>query len=233
MGGREPPRPNTSGRPRRGPAPTVPDADSGRVAPCGQLILRTTRNWVDTASELLYNGIYADAATGLADPNDRARSPEPGLAASLAILAGPWILAFVFAAAGIAKALNPEPIGETMGLLFGGLLGPWVASGGAIAALVLAEVLLAAWLISGWRPRLALVATIAALLAFTASLFALLIVEPTSPCGCGLPAISGNTAVDNGLGIARNLILVIIAVVAWPPRGSVGAVGAHQKEIRP
>ncbi|MEQ8843678.1 MAG: hypothetical protein RIB58_02395 [Phycisphaerales bacterium] len=68
----------------------------------------------------------------------------------------------MFAAAGVAKALNTEPIGETMGLLLGGLFGPWVASGGAIAALVLAEVLLAAWLISGWRPRLALAASIGA-----------------------------------------------------------------------
>jgi len=136
----------------------------------------------------------------------------------------------VFAAAGVAKALNPERIGETMGLLFGGLLVDWVASGGAIAALVLAEVLLAAWLISGWRPRLALATTIGALVAFTGSLAALLLIEPTSPCGCGLPALSGNTAVDNGLGIARNVILVIIAVVAWPPRGS---VGTSTKEIRP
>ena len=209
------------------------------MAPCGQIFLRTTRNWVDTANDILYIGTYADAATGIADPNDRARSPEPGarspepaagLASSLAIVAGPWILAFVFAAAGVAKALNPVPIGETMGLLFGGLFGPWVASGGAIAALVFAEVLLAAWLISGWRPRLALGATIAALLAFTGSLVALLLIEPTSPCGCGLPAISGNTAVDNGLGIARNLILAIIAVVAWPPRGF---VNSHQKETRP
>ena len=169
-------------------------------------------------------------ATATAEPG--ARSPEPGLAASLAILAGPWFLAFVFAAAGFAKALNPEPIGETMGLLFGGLFGPWVASGGAIAALVLAEVLLAAWLISGWRPMVALGATIAALLAFTGSLIALLLVEPTSPCGCGLPAISGNTAVDNGLGIARNLILVVIAAVAWPPRGSLSAVSSNMKESR-
>lgn len=154
---------------------------------------------------------------------------EPGLASSLAIIAGPWILAFVFAAAGFAKALNPGPIGETLGLL----LGAWSASGWFVGALVLSEVLLAAWLVSGWRPRLALATTIAALVAFTASLIALLLIEPTSPCGCGLPAISGNTAVDNGLGIARNLILVIIAAVAWPPRGSVSSVGSLQKEIRP
>lgn len=146
-----------------------------------------------------------------------AQSPEPGLASSLAIIAGPWILAFVFAAAGFAKALNPEPIGETLGLL----LGAWSASGWFVGALVFAEVLLAAWLVSGWRPRLALATTITALVAFSASLAALLIIEPTSPCGCGLPALSGNTAVDNGLGIARNVILVIIAVVAWPPRGFV------------
>lgn len=135
-------------------------------------------------------------------------------------------MAFVFAAAGFAKALNPEPIGETVGLLLGG----WSPPGWTLGALVLAEVLLAAWLVSGWRPRLALATTIGALLAFTGALAALLLIEPTSPCGCGLPALSGNTAVDNGLGVARNVILVIIAVVAWPPRVSVGSL---QKEIRP
>lgn len=132
----------------------------------------------------------------------------------------------MFAAAGFAKTLNPEPIGETLGLL----VGEWAASASFVAALVLAEVALAAWLVSGWRPRLALATTIGTLVAFTGSLAALLLIEPTSPCGCGLPALSGNTAVDNGLGIARNVILVIIAVVAWPPRGS---VGSSTKEIRP
>ncbi len=138
----------------------------------------------------------------------------------------------MFAAAGFAKALNPGPIGETVGLLLGG----WSPPGWSIGTLVLAEVLLAAWLVSGWRPRLALATTIGALFAFTGVLAAILLIEPTSPCGCGLPALSGNTAIDNGLGIGRNLILVIIAVVAWPPRGSVSSVssvGTLQKEIRP
>lgn len=84
-------------------------------------------------------------------------------------------------------------------------------------------------LVSGWRPRFALGTSIAALVAFTASLGTLLLIEPTSPCGCGLPALSGNAAIDNGLGIARNLILVIIAAVAWPPRVSTGSM---HKEIR-
>lgn len=176
-----------------------------------------------------------------------AHASQPGLAASLAVVVGPWVLAFVFAAAGFAKALNPEAIGETMGLLVGGLLGglfggqsggEWAASGWFVGTLVLAEVLLAAWLVSGWRPRLALATAIASLVIFSASLAALLIVEPTSPCGCGLPALSGNTAVDNGLGIARNVILIIIAAVAWPPRGCVGSMeepitlDPSKKEIR-
>jgi len=128
----------------------------------------------------------------------------------------------VFVAAGVAKALNPVPIGETLGLLvggqFGGVLGESVASGWFVGVLVLAEILLAAWLVSGWRPRLALATTIGALVAFSGSLVALLLIEPARPCGCGLPALSGNTAIDNGLAIVRNLILVIIAAVAWPPR---------------
>lgn len=151
------------------------------------------------------------------------------MASSLALVAGPWILAFVFLAAGIAKALNPEPIGDTLTLLTGWLLGAWSASGWLVGVLVLGEVLLAAWLVSGWHARLALAVSIAALVAFTASLAALVLIKPTSPCGCGLPALSGNAAIDNGLGIARNLILVIIAAVAWPPRVSTGSM---HKEIR-
>lgn len=183
---------------------------------------------------MCYLGDYADATSRSIGSTRGARSPEPatGLASSLAIVAGPWILAFVFAAAGFAKALNPGPISETMGLLatnlLGGLLGEWSPSAWHVGVLVLSEVFLAAWLVSGWRPRFALGTSIAALVAFTASLGALLLIEPTSPCGCGLPALSGNTAIDNGLGIARNLILVIIAVVAWPPRVSTGSM---RKEI--
>lgn len=156
-----------------------------------------------------------------------ARSPEPGarrLRSPSSLALGPWILAFVFVSAGFAKALNPEPIGDTLTLLTGWLLGAWSASGRLVGALVLGEVLLAAWLVSGWQPRLALAASIVALVVFTASLAALMLIKPTSPCGCGLPAVSGNATIDNGLGIARNLILVIIATVAWPPRVSTGSM---------
>jgi len=130
-------------------------------------------------------------------------------------VAGPWVLAIVFAVSGVAKAFNPQPAMDTIGVLLGGWSPAW--SG---AVLVLVEVLLAAWLVSGFRPRAALVVAATLLFMFSVALGLLFWVSPESPCGCGLPALSGNTAVDKGIGIARNALLIAIAALAWPASNS-------------
>ncbi|MCC6661150.1 MAG: hypothetical protein IT437_09720 [Phycisphaerales bacterium] len=127
---------------------------------------------------------------------------------------GPLLLAAVFAFSGAGKALRPEHTSATVGVL----LRTQSYSSVLVVALILIEFALATWLISGWAPRAALAGTILALLGFSVALGALLIVKPSSPCGCGLPAVSGNAAVDNGIGLARNALLMVIGVVAWPSR---------------
>jgi len=128
---------------------------------------------------------------------------------------GPWVLASVFFVAGISKGLNPQSTAKAIGTLSGGVIPDW-----SVAGLVFVEILLAGWLAFGFLPRAALLATIILLLSFSLALGALLVVSPTSPCGCGLPAFSGNTTVDNSIGIARNVLLVFIAALAWPARHS-------------
>jgi hypothetical protein len=129
-------------------------------------------------------------------------------------LIGPLLLAAVFAFSGTGKALRPDHTSATVGVL----LRTQSYSSVLVVALILIEFALAAWLISGWAPRAALAGTILALLGFSVALGTLLIVKPSSPCGCGLPALSGNAAVDNGIGLARNALLMVIGVVAWPSR---------------
>lgn len=137
--------------------------------------------------------------------------------------AGRWLLAAVFLMSGVVKGFHPQPTVKVIGTLFGEWVPAW-----SVAGLVFLEVLLAAWLVSGFRPRASLVFTITLLFLFSVVLGALLVVNPTSPCGCGLPAISGNGAINNGIGIARNALLIVIAALAWPAR-----LGLHEdKEMQ-
>lgn len=143
---------------------------------------------------------------------DPSREPR-ALRREYAQSAGRWLLAVVFLFSGVVKGFHPQPTAEVIGTLFGEWIPAW-----SVAGLVFLEVLLAAWLISGFRPRASLVVAIMLLILFSVVLGALLVVNPTSPCGCGLPTISGNGAVDNGIGIARNALLIVIAALAWPAR---------------
>ncbi len=137
--------------------------------------------------------------------------------------AGRWLLAVVFLISSVMKGFNPQPTVEVIDTLFGEWFPVW-----SVAGLVFLEVLLAAWLISGIRPRACLIVTTILLILFSVVLGALLVVNPTSPCGCGLPAISGNGAIDNGIGMARNALLIMIAALAWPAR-----LGSHEdKELQ-
>lgn len=137
--------------------------------------------------------------------------------------AGRWLLAVVFIISGVVKGFHPQPTAQVIGTLFGEWVPAW-----SVAGLVFLEVLLAAWLISGFRPRASLAVAIMLLVLFSVVLGALLVVNPTSPCGCGLPAFSENGAVNNGIGIARNVLLIVIAALAWPAQ-----LGSHEdKELQ-
>jgi uncharacterized membrane protein YphA (DoxX/SURF4 family) len=111
------------------------------------------------------------------------------------------LLGFVFAAAALAKLASPDTFRATIRKLYGPR-----AAGLMTIAVPVAELLLAAWLISGASPRKAAAASVVVLLVFTAVLMR--IWRKGLTCGC-----FGEASESAPAGMARNAVL--IALAAW------------------
>jgi uncharacterized membrane protein YphA (DoxX/SURF4 family) len=111
------------------------------------------------------------------------------------------LLGAVFAAAALAKFTSPQTFRATLGKLYGPR-----AAGPMTIAVPGAELLLAAWLISGASPRKAAAASVVVLLVFTAVLMR--IWRKGLTCGC-----FGELSESAPAGVARNVVL--IALAAW------------------
>jgi len=127
------------------------------------------------------------------------------------------LLAVTFAAAAIAKLRAPQPFVATLTALV-----PARAARPLARAVPLAELALAAWLVSGVAPRVAALATLAALALLSLQLRRLQADPGLPSCNCF------GAGGDPGGGLLRNALLALAALVAlvWPVDGALWALPA-------
>jgi hypothetical protein len=88
------------------------------------------------------------------------------------------------------------------------------ATGERLASLAVAfDLLLAAWLVSDWAPKLALLTSLIFFVAGAVLTSTLFVRHPETSCGCGLPAFGLRGRAEQGVGLGRNLALGGVALV--------------------
>jgi hypothetical protein len=146
------------------------------------------------------------------------------------------VLALVFIAAALLKWFDPS--GQST--YYGTLAHAAPAVGRAI---IVCELLLAAWLITGVRAGLAAGTALFVLALFSGAIVADMLAKHPVPCGCfgaAWAAAHSPAAIEHGLavGLVRDMALIVLAAAAWmlarrpsqPPASEPSARGSGEAE---
>lgn len=97
-----------------------------------------------------------------------------------------------------------------------------------VVALVVFEILLGVWLLSGWRARAARRVALGTLGVFTLFLIALVFDPAAPPCACtGWIRLADDAHTANLLGVGRNLVLIaLLAAAPARPAASLRVAGS-------
>jgi len=116
------------------------------------------------------------------------------------------LIGALFVTTAVGKAVNPDPVEETLSTLFGA---SWHARYWLVILLVACELALGFLFLSGVRPRLVAAVGGVTLVFFSAVIIALLFTPNAPACGCGGAASSAeDPQVENAISLARNVILL-------------------------
>ncbi len=140
-----------------------------------------------------------------------------GVTASAALRAtSPVVVGLILIFAAIAKAGRPGPSRFVIEYALGRIRLNEFASHVhfMLYVLVLLEILLGVWLLSGWRSRPARRVALGAISLFTLFLVALVFDPAAPPCACtGWISLAENAHTANILGVGRNLLLIALLLV--------------------
>ena len=164
------------------------------------------------------------------------RLPEPAGQPKGVALTCRTLLGVVFVAAALLKWLDPA--GQST--YYGNLAHAAPVVGWAI---IVGELLLGAWLISGIRAGLAAGVALFVLAMFSGAIVADMLAKHPVPCGCfgaAWAAAHSPAAIEHGLaiGLLRDIALIALAVAAWMlarrpsqrPAGGPTATGGSEAE---